>query len=69
MNRYLIKKIRQMKGMSQLQFSQALGVSRGLIAQVEAGYISPSPELKNKIREFAGDDFIAQLSNLIGGVS
>lgn len=69
MNRYLIKKIRLIKGMSQLQFSQALGVSRGLIAQVEAGYISPSPELKNKIREFAGDDFIAQLSNLIGGVS
>ncbi|MDL0419705.1 helix-turn-helix transcriptional regulator [Caldibacillus thermoamylovorans] len=65
MNRYLIKRIRQMKGMSQLEFSKALGVSRGLIAQVEAGYISPSPELKNKIREFAGDDFIAQLSKLI----
>lgn len=65
MNRYLIKKIRQMKGMSQLQFSQALGVSRGLIAQVEAGYIRPSEELKRKIRAYVGDDFIEKIQKIL----
>lgn len=65
MNRQLIKRIRLMKDMSQLEFSQALGVSRGLVAQVEAGYIKPSSELNHKIRALVGDEFIDSVSRLL----
>lgn len=65
MNRRLIKTIRQLKGLSQLAFSEKLGVSRGLIAQVEAGYIKTSKELDEKIRNLVGDDFIKDVKKLI----
>ncbi|WAA13393.1 helix-turn-helix domain-containing protein [Fervidibacillus halotolerans] len=65
MNQFLIKRVRQMKGMSQLEFSKALGVSRSLIAQVEGGYINPSDDLVEKIREFVGDDFINAVKALM----
>ncbi|MED3764714.1 helix-turn-helix transcriptional regulator [Ureibacillus terrenus] len=65
MDRHLIRRIRHIKGMSQLEFSQALGVSRGLIAQVEAGYIRPSEELKRKIRAYVGDDFIEKIQKIL----
>ncbi|WP_061570292.1 helix-turn-helix domain-containing protein [Caldibacillus debilis] len=65
MNRELIKLIRQSLRMNQHQFSSKLGISRSQLALVEAGYIEPSRELIEKIRQLVGDDYIQRVKNIL----
>ena len=65
MNSELIKLIRQSLRLNQYQFSSKLGISRSQLALVEAGYIEPSQELTEKIRQLVGDDYIQRVKNIL----
>lgn len=65
MNRQLVKAIRDIRGLNQYKFSEAVGVSRSTIAYIEAGYIPVSPEIQRKITEAFGADFVAKVAELL----
>jgi transcriptional regulator with XRE-family HTH domain len=65
MDRRVIRLTRQSKGLTQLEFARKLGVSRALIAQVEAGYMNPSDALIKRIRSEFSDEYIKKVSSLI----
>lgn len=49
-----LSKLREKKGWTQERLVRKIGVSRGLIAQVEVGDRRPYPSLKKRIAEVLG---------------
>ncbi|WP_342540974.1 helix-turn-helix transcriptional regulator [Heyndrickxia sp. FSL K6-6286] len=65
MNRDLIKRLRAIRGMNQYQFSEFIGISRAQLAQIEAGYISPSQIVKDKIYSSFESEYIEKVRALL----
>ncbi|MGG3694332.1 helix-turn-helix domain-containing protein [Heyndrickxia ginsengihumi] len=65
MNRELIRRLRVNKNMNQYEFSRYIGISRGLLAQIEAGYISPSRSVIQKILSVFDEDYIEKVRALL----
>lgn len=64
MNRGLIKALRVNKSMNQYQFSELIGISRALLAQIEAGYVAPSQSVIKKIYAVLDQDYIEKVRAL-----
>ncbi|WP_057766095.1 helix-turn-helix domain-containing protein [Cytobacillus praedii] len=64
MNRKLIKALRVNKSLNQYQFSELIGISRALLAQIEAGYVSPSHKVIQKIYDVLDGDYIQKVRDL-----
>lgn len=66
-----VKKIRTLNNMTQAQFAESIGISRGNLANIEAGKVAPTKLLTNCIslmynvsREWLEDDNNSDISEL-----
>jgi transcriptional regulator with XRE-family HTH domain len=65
MNKQLIRALRVNKAMNQYQFSELIGISRALLAQIEAGYVKPSQTVIDKIYDALDPEYIKKVQAIV----
>ena len=65
MDRKTIIALRVNKRLNQFEFSKLLGISRPLLAQIEAGYISPSQKVTDAIYRVLDANYIGKVRELV----